>query len=73
MLKRMKLFVVAALSVVSLAMASLANAALSAADQTSIISGISSSDTVFFAIGGAILVVLCGIWGFKKVKGLLGS
>jgi len=48
-------------------------AALSAADQTTILSGISSSDTVFYAIGGGILVVLAGIWGFKKVKSLLGN
>lgn len=48
-------------------------AAMSAADQTAILSGISGSDTVFYAIGGGILVVMAGIWGFKRVKHLLGS
>lgn len=48
-------------------------AALSAADQTSILAGITASDTVFYAIGGGILVVLAGIWGFKKVQGLMSG
>jgi hypothetical protein len=60
-------------AVCMLATAPVAQAALSASDQTSILSGISASDTVFYAIGGGILVVLAGIWGFKKVKGLLGN
>ncbi len=59
--------------VVALAFASIANAALSAADQTSILSGITASDTVFYSIGGGILVVMAGIWGFKRVKSLLGN
>ena len=50
-----------------------AHAALSAGDQTTILSGISASDTVFYAIGGGILVVMAGIWGFKRVKSLLGG
>ncbi|SKA25023.1 hypothetical protein SAMN02745119_03357 [Trichlorobacter thiogenes] len=47
-------------------------AALSAADQTAIQAGITGSDAVFFAIGGTILTVLAGIWGFKKVQSLMG-
>lgn len=62
---------VATLSALVLPMS--AHAALSAADQTTILSGISGSDTTFYAIGGGILVVLAGIWGFKKVQGLLGG
>lgn len=48
-------------------------AAMSANDQTAILTGISGSDTIFYAIGGGILVVMAGIWGFKRVKHLLGS
>lgn len=47
-------------------------AGLSAADQTAIQAGITGSDSVFFAIGGTILTVLAGIWGFKKVQSLMG-
>jgi hypothetical protein len=63
------------LVVVALALCvpALSFAALSAADQTSILTGISGSDTTFYAIGGAILVVLAGIWGFKKVQGLMSG
>lgn len=57
----------------AVAMPALSHAALSAADQTTILSGISASDTVFYAIGGGILVVMAGIWGFKRVKNLLGG
>lgn len=59
--------------VVGVAVPAVSQAALSAADQTTILSGISDSDTVFYAIGGGILVVMAGIWGFKRVKNLLGS
>lgn len=50
-----------------------AHAALSAPDQALILTGINASDTVFYAIGGGILVVMAGIWGFKRVKSLMGS
>lgn len=60
-------------SVATLAVPALSHAALSAGDQTAILTGITASDTVFYAIGGGILVVMAGIWGFKKVKGLLGN
>lgn len=46
-------------------------AALDATTLTEIQTGISSADSNYFAIGGSILVVLAGIWGFKLVKGLM--
>jgi hypothetical protein len=61
-----------AVVLVAVAVPSFAQAALSAGDQTLILSGITASDTVFYSIGGGILVVMAGIWGFKKVKALLG-
>lgn len=67
------LVVASAATVGALAMPVLSHAALSAGDQTAILSGITASDTVFYAIGGGILVVLAGIWGFKKVQGLMGK
>lgn len=48
-------------------------AGMDAATQTEILSGISSSDTIYYSIGGGILIVMAGIWGFKRVKSLLGS
>ena len=63
----------AAVAAGAVAVPCLSHAALSAGDQTSILSGITGSDTVFYAIGGGILVVLAGIWGFKKVQGLMGG
>lgn len=65
-----KLVVASALTVAS---AVPSFAALSAADQTTILAGINASDAVFYAIGGGILVVMAGIWGFKRVKALMGS
>lgn len=53
--------------------ASPAMAALDATQQTAIQTGITGSDAVFYAIGGTVLIVLAGIWGFKKVQGLLSS
>jgi len=47
-------------------------AALDSADLTAIQTGISSADTNYYAIGGTILTVMAGIWGFKMVKRLLG-
>jgi hypothetical protein len=64
----------AALTVAALATTAVPSfAALSGSDQTAILAGISDSDTVFFALGGGILVVMAGIWGFKRVKSLMGS
>jgi len=65
-----KVFTVA--SVVALS-ASSALAALDATQQTAIQTGITGSDAVFYAIGGTVLIVLAGIWGFKKVQGLLSG
>ena len=70
MFKRLAL-AVAALSPALLPVVS--HAALGAADQTAILSGITASDTVFYSIGGGILVVMAGIWGFKRVKSLMGA
>jgi uncharacterized membrane protein len=67
-----KLFLLCAVTAF-LAFAAVSQAALDAATQTSILSGISASDTVFYAIGGGILVVMAGIWGFKRVRSLMGS
>lgn len=47
-------------------------AEITTAQQTEIQTGIAAADGVFYAIGGSILVVLAGIWGFKLVKRLLG-
>lgn len=65
--------VAAASTAAAIAAPAVSHAALSASDQTAILSGITASDTVFYAIGGGILVVMAGIWGFKKVKGLLSN
>jgi nitric oxide reductase large subunit len=65
-----KLFVVA--SVVALS-ASSALAAIDATTQTAIQSGITGADATYYAIGGTVLIVMAGIWGFKRVKSLLGN
>jgi hypothetical protein len=46
---------------------------LSGSDLTAITSGVASSDAVFYSIGGAILVVCAGFWGFRKVQSLLSG
>jgi len=69
MLNKMKKLVLTAATVVASAVPSFA--ALDAATATSITTGISGSDAIYFQIGGAILVVMAGIWGFKKVRSLL--
>jgi flagellar biogenesis protein FliO len=61
----------ALLLVVAMAMNSFA--AMSPADVTATTTGISDSLTLFYTIGGTILVVLAGIWGFRKITGLLGK
>jgi len=48
-------------------------AAMAPADVTATTTGISDSLTLFYTIGGTILVVLAGIWGFRKITGLLGK
>ena len=42
-------------------------------DLLNIQNGILSSDYAFWILGGAIIVVLAGIWGFKQVFSLLES
>jgi len=54
-----------------LGFAGYASAALDAVQLTEITTGISGADANFYAIGGTVLVVLAGIWGFKLVKGLI--
>jgi hypothetical protein len=46
-------------------------AALDATQLTDITTGISGADANYYAIGGTVLVVLAGIWGFKLVKALI--
>ena len=53
------------------AMATASFAELSAGDLTTIQTGIAGADANYYAIGGSILVVLAGIWGFKRVKALI--
>lgn len=48
-------------------------AGMNVADVTATTNGISSSLTLFYTIGGTILVVLAGIWGFRKITALLGK
>lgn len=72
MLKRFKTVVLGLIATLALLCQS-AFAAMSAADETAIKAGLTSSDTIFYSIGGAILIVLAGIWGFKKVQALMGG
>jgi len=48
-------------------------AAMAPADITATTTGISDALSLFYTIGGSILVVCAAIWGFKRVKGLLGA
>jgi len=66
MFKKMGLVLVSLLAVAQSAFAGLA-----AADLTTIQTGISGSDANYFTIGGSILVVLAGIWGFRLVMKLI--
>lgn len=71
MFKRAKVLLLSALAVVSSAVSSFAG--MAAADITATTTGISDSLTLFYTIGGTILVVLAGIWGFRKITALLGK
>lgn len=53
------------------ALATSAFASMSAPDEALVLAGISGADTLFYKVGGAILVVMAGIWAFKKVRGIL--
>ena len=46
-------------------------AGLDSAQVNEIKTGIQGADTNYFLIGGAVLVVLAGIWGFKMIKQLI--
>ena len=71
LVEKVKVPVLAAVAVVSSAVCSFA--AMAPADVTATTTGISDSLTLFYTIGGTILVVLAGIWGFRKITGLLGK
>lgn len=73
MFKKFKGFLVSVGPFAAVAVPGAAHAAISAADETAILAGITSSDATFYKIGAGVLVVLAGIWGFRKVMGLLGS
>lgn len=70
MFKKVSASLLALLAVIMTAAQSFA--AMSVADITATTTGISDSLTLFYTIGGTILVVLAGIWGFRKITGLLG-
>lgn len=69
-MKSLKSLLLAAMLVVGTAFQSFA--AMAPADVTATTTGITDSLTLFYTIGGTILVVLAGIWGFRKITGLLG-
>jgi hypothetical protein len=43
-------------------------AVMATADETAVLAGISGSDVLYYKIAGAVLVVMAGFWGFKKVR-----
>lgn len=45
-------------------------AAIGTSDETAILAGISASDALFYKLGGGLLVVMAGIWGFKRVRAM---
>jgi hypothetical protein len=51
-----------------LALVGNASAAIDALTLTEIKNGIASADTTYYEVGGAILLVLAGIWAFKMVR-----
>jgi Inovirus Coat protein B len=71
MFKRLKSVILGAALVAFSAVSSFA--AMAPTDVTATTTGISDSLTLFYTIGGTILVVLAGIWGFRKITGLLGK
>lgn len=46
---------------------------LSAEQSSAILQGVASADSVFYALGAGVLVVLAGMWGFNRVSELLGG
>jgi len=69
MFKNVKTLLLAALCSM-LAIAPGAMAAIDPTEEAAIKAGISNADVLYFSIGGGILIVLAGIWGFKMVKRL---
>lgn len=70
MLKKVRSLALVALAVIASAVQSFA--AMAPADVTATTTGISDAMALFYTIGGSILVVCAAIWGFKRVKALLG-
>ena len=60
-------------ALISLTFAVTSFAAISPTDEANILAGISASDATYYVLGGGLLIVMAGIWGFKRVKALLGS
>lgn len=56
----------------AIVMPAVSHAAITSAQETAILAGVSSSDETYYVIGAGLLVVVAGIWGFKKVLSLLG-
>lgn len=73
--KACKKVVVGAAVAVSVAVTGVATcfASMDTTTMTGIKSGIATTTTDFYEIGGAILLVLAGIWAFSKIRGLLGK
>lgn len=70
----MKRLMTTILTVVALCMGAVQSfAAMAAADVTAVTTGISDSLALFYTIGGSILIVCAAVWGFFKVKSLLGG
>lgn len=76
-MKEKKLFILSAGaglcigSCLVLVLCSFASASMSPADETLIVSSISGADTLFYKIGGAILVVLAGFTAWSIVLDIL--
>lgn len=47
--------------------------ALSPEQSDAILAGVASCDTLFYVVGGAVLVILAGYWGFYQVVKLMGG
>lgn len=61
------------IAVVTAVFPSVSMAAIGTSDETAILAGISASDALFYKLGGGLLVVMAGIWGFKRVRAMFGD
>ena len=43
------------------------------ADLTNVTNGINETASLFYTVGGTVLVVFAAMWGFKKVMSLVSS